>query len=807
MQAIKRLLLSYRFLCPLLAALLLVLSLVDAPLLRRLDLPIYDRLVALRPAPPAAPVVLLAIDQPSRQALGEAAGSRRTLALLLEKLAAVDPRQVALLTPLSFSADSGAAAAGERADLALAELLRASAAVLAYEPRDPSTKLDSADLTSGSLPLPLARSNPRELLLALQNPLAAYRFDRPVPVDLLPLAPVFRALQLPLGHQLFPLDPDGKTRSQLLLLPSRDRLVAAVSLQLALGNRQAGLRSLRVPPRELPGTLRSGSLEIATGRDYRLLLDLSGRRQPYQTYSVSSFLAGKIAPDQLRDKIVLLGATDGFGDRQQLASRAAVSSSDLTALATASLLNGSQLQRPAWSWQVESLVLLYFTVLLLLLAPRLSFRAASASIALFLFTWLLAAGVSLVLYGIWLQVVPALLLCMFGFALVRWDIGQRERRVNLQQSHRQLALSFQEQGLLDLALEKILQIPPSDKLVKELLYNLGLDFERKRMPHKALTAYRHLLKGGRFRDTRERLRQLEDHDRTVVLAPGQEATLVLDRPGEKPTLGRYRIEKILGQGAMGTVYLGSDPKINRQVAIKTLSYAQFDPDQLAQVKARFFREAEAAGRLNHPQIVTIYDVGEENDLAYLAMELLDGRDLSSYCQAKKLLPLPRVLGLLAQVARALDYAHRQGVVHRDIKPANIIVLKGDQVKVVDFGVARVVSSSRTETGVIVGTPSYMSPEQIAGKKVDGRSDLFSLGVVMYELLSGEKPFQGESLTAMMYNISNCNYRPLRELNPELPKACQLILGRLLLKGTTRRFRSAAALAVELEKLQQTLENA
>jgi eukaryotic-like serine/threonine-protein kinase len=806
MQPLKRFLTSYRLLCPLLGLILLALSLIDYPPLRQLDLPIYDRLVSLRPTPKNDQVVLLAIDQQSRHDLGEAAGSHQVLSLLLDKLTELGVRQIGLLTPLSFPAGSDTDQQQAReTDRALAERLQQARPVLAVESLGSATLTADTLPRASSLPLPPSATMPRQLLLARKNPLAAYRCNRPEPIQLLPPEPLFQQEQLPLGHQLFPVDADGQIRSQLLLLPSRERLVAALPLQLALRFRQADLQALSLPPRELPGVLQGGGLQIAIGRDYRLLLNISGRELPFQRYSASQLLAGMLDENQLRDKIVLVGATESIGDRHPLATRGELSTSELTALATASLLTGRQLQRPTWSWQVEALVLVYFTVLLLLLAPRLSFRAGLFTLGLFLATWLLAAAAGLVYLGFWLQVTPAVLLGLIGFALVRRDLAQREKRISLQESNRLLALSFQEQGLLDLALEKILRVPPADKVVKEMLYTLGLDFERKRMPHKAQTAYRHLLQGGRFRDSRERLKQLERHDRTVVLEAGADTPLSLHRPGEKPTLGRYRIEKELGQGAMGTVYLGSDPKINRQVAIKTLAYRQIDPDQLPQIKARFFREAEAAGRLNHPQIVTIYDVGEESDLAYLAMELLDGRDLSHYCQAKNLLPAPRVIGLLAQVARAIDYAHRQGVIHRDLKPANIIVVKDWQVKVVDFGVARVVSSSRTETGVILGTPSYMSPEQIAGKTVDGRSDLFSLGVVMYELLSGAKPFVGDSLTALMYNISHCNYRPLNEISPRIPEGCQAILGRLLLKGTGRRFRTAAVLADELEALQQTLE--
>jgi serine/threonine protein kinase len=183
-------------------------------------------------------------------------------------------------------------------------------------------------------------------------------------------------------------------------------------------------------------------------------------------------------------------------------------------------------------------------------------------------------------------------------------------------------------------------------------------------------------------------------------------------------LGRYEIEKELGKGAMGVVYLGRDPKINRVVAIKTMALSQeFEADELVEVKERFFREAETAGRLNHANIVTMFDAGEEHDLAYIAMEFLKGKDLVPYAKPGNLLPLPRVMSIVARVADALSYAHENNVVHRDIKPANIMYEpESDQVKVTDFGIARITDSSKTKTGMVLGTPSFMSPEQLAGKE-------------------------------------------------------------------------------------------
>lgn len=235
------------------------------------------------------------------------------------------------------------------------------------------------------------------------------------------------------------------------------------------------------------------------------------------------------------------------------------------------------------------------------------------------------------------------------------------------------------------------------------------------------------------------------------------------------------------------------------MAIKTLGYDSVPTEELEEVKTRFLREAEAAGKLSHPNIVTIYDVGEEHDTAYMAMELLDGSDLAAFCRRERLKPLPEVLDTMAAVADALGYAHNAGVIHRDIKPANIMLLKNGRVKVTDFGIAKVRDSAKTRTGIVMGTPSYMSPEQVGGKALDGRSDLFSLGIVFYEMLTGHKPFEGETLAALMYAIAKAPYRPLTEIVPDIPSCCVTIVNKLLNKGVTRRYKSAE---LALEAIRQ-----
>ena len=282
------------------------------------------------------------------------------------------------------------------------------------------------------------------------------------------------------------------------------------------------------------------------------------------------------------------------------------------------------------------------------------------------------------------------------------------------------------------------------------------------------------------------------------------ATLAINTttPG---TLGRYRVLKELGRGAMGLVYLGKDPTIQRFVAIKTMRLDQLDhDDKLQEVKARFFREAESTGRLSHPNIVTIYDAGEENDLGYIAMELIEGTPLKQWARKPNLMSVNDVLLTVATVADALDYAHQQGIVHRDIKPANIMLTKDRVVKVMDFGIAKMASSSKTQTNIVLGTPTYMSPEQISGKKVDGRSDIFSLGVVLFELLTGQLPFTADNLSAILFSITHHPHPAIQTLRADLPPMVQEIVDRALQKELPHRYRRAQEFADELRACLHSL---
>jgi eukaryotic-like serine/threonine-protein kinase len=283
-------------------------------------------------------------------------------------------------------------------------------------------------------------------------------------------------------------------------------------------------------------------------------------------------------------------------------------------------------------------------------------------------------------------------------------------------------------------------------------------------------------------------------------APGGNSPGAESAAAEPEKLGRYQLEREIGRGAMGIVYLGRDTAINRMVAIKAIPLAaEFSDAELVEARSRFFREAETAGRLNHPNIVTIYDVGEERGLAYIAMEYLKGRHLSDFARSNNLLEPRKVLELASRTAEALGFAHKQQVVHRDIKPANLMYdAATDVLKITDFGIARLSGAGSTRTGIVLGTPSFMSPEQLEGRTVTGHSDLFSLGVSLFQLLTGQLPFTADSMTGLMQQIAEAPHPPLRAFRPDLPECVEKVIDRALAKTPEERYDSGAQMAAALD---------
>lgn len=301
------------------------------------------------------------------------------------------------------------------------------------------------------------------------------------------------------------------------------------------------------------------------------------------------------------------------------------------------------------------------------------------------------------------------------------------------------------------------------------------------------------------------LEKTQPLSRDEVLA--STALTAVEAPRELPRLGPYQLDRELGRGAMGRVYLAHDTDTGQEVAVKTLALArEFDGHALQEARQRFHREAEAASRLHHPDIVRVFSAGEAHGIAYIAMERLTGHDLTQHLRAGSLLPMATVVAIGTRIATALAHAHALGVIHRDIKPANVMIdLARGQVKVTDFGIARVSGACRTRTGLILGSPSYMSPEQIAGRQADGRSDLYSLGVLMFHMLTGELPLSGHTMTELMGAIANTPAPDVRSLRPSVPEALADVLGILLDKRAELRYPDGLELATDLHLISSMLQ--
>ncbi len=607
-------------------------------------------------------------------------------------------------------------------------------------------------------------------------------------------------------------DVDGSVRQEGLLVQFDG--FAVPSMALAIAANSLNLTAKDMQP--LPGEgVQLGRSLIPTDDAARLLPQFYPDRDGKPAFAVDSFydvLSGRIPATKYADKIVIIGATAaGVGTLFTTPVSAAMSPAAILAHITSSILSGHHIAQPVWGGFAVLAALLLIVGYVVWLLPRLSAAAGAAGTAALFFALLGAEYGLLSVAATWLQLVfPAALLLIGHLALTTrrflvTEAGKAKSDEESAETNRMMGLALQGQGQLDMAFDRMRRVPFSDALMDNLKH-LALDFERKRQFNKAEAVYEHMAKLDRTdADVQRRLKRAKNLSETVVLGGGSShpgGTLLLDNGGvEKPMLGRYQVEKELGKGAMGVVYQGRDPKIGRTVAIKTLALsAEFEGSELVDVRERFFREAETAGRLQHPNIVTIFDAGEEHDLAFIAMEFLPGRDLVEYSRPGSLLPVATVLSIGEQVALALEHAHRQQVVHRDIKPANVMFDAATQsVKVTDFGIARITGSSKTKTGMVLGTPSFMSPEQLAGLHVDGRSDLYSLGVMLFQLLTGSLPLKGDSMAALMYQIANQPAPSVRSLRPELPQALADALERALAKSPGERFQTGAELAAQLRR--------
>ena len=815
---------------------LVLLFMGGSQVIQSLERSAYDWGVRASPRTPSDRVVVIAIDDASIRNIGRWPWSRQVHAKMTENLANAKAKVVAnlvffsepqidpgftyiqkMLEAFGRSYPEGANPPGDIGTIG--GLLRE-----AEQDLNTDRKLSESYAKAGNVMLPMLfelgipQGKPDKALPeyvaknAVQG--SGSSDERPLPtrsVISLPIDEIGKAAA-GLGHLNANVDVDGGIRTEALVLQHFDQVFPSLALMVAA-------KSVNLAPSDIKVTFGESvtlqSRKIATDPSLQMYTYFYKDRDGQPAFRVDSFFdvySGKVPYENFRDKIVLIGPTAaGVGTTSVTPISPAMAPVMTLAHGVSSILQEHFFVAPTWGFWVEKLVFLMVAAYLIALAPRLKAGLAfgiTGGIAVFLLAahFLLMTG-----SGMWLQFMQPLVLLVIGHALlttkrfVMTEAGKVKSDQESAASNRMLGLAFQGQGQLDMAFDYFRKCPMEDA-VMDNLYNLALDFERKRQFNKAESVFRYMSDfNPKFRDLEQRLSRAKQLSETVILgggSGGRTNASILGEGGssvEKPMLGRYQVEKELGKGAMGVVYLGKDPKIGRVVAIKTMALSQeFEAEELIEVKERFFREAETAGRLSHPNIVTIYDAGEEHDLCYIAMELLKGKDLVPYVKQGALLPIDKVVSIHARVADALGYAHKQNVVHRDIKPANIMYeLENDVMKVTDFGIARITDSSKTKTGMVLGTPSYMSPEQLSGKKVDGRSDLFSLAVSLYQMLCGKLPFEGDSMAQLMFRIANEQAPDILTINPALPPALVAFLDRAMAKEAEERYQTGDEFAAAL----------
>jgi len=609
------------------------------------------------------------------------------------------------------------------------------------------------------------------------------------------------------------LSPNEVFRGQahLPFIDYRGNLIPSMSLRLAVDYMDAYPGDLGIDGKGV----RLGGQAIPAERG-QVFVKFKGARRSFPYYSFVDILQVKKVPAVFDEKVVLIGITaQGMGTSVYTPVDPEMPRVELTANVIESFMTGRYLSRPGALHYVELGLMLLVGLLGAAFLPRFNFFPRTVVTGAGLLALFMISLTIFVSVDYWFKIVYiglAAVTLYIVFSVKEMVASERSILISSQdaiETNRMLGLSLQSQGLLDLAFEKFRKCPVDDAM-KDVLYNLGLDFERKRMINKAISVYDYLVeKGGNYRDLRRRIPKLRKFAGELQLGKhgkkeGQ--IIVSDDLETKPTIGRYEVLKEIGQGAMGVVYKCMDPKLNRLLAIKTIRFSdEIEESKILEVKERFFKEAELAGKLSHPSVIAIYDVGEDYDLTFMAMELLDGENLDAFTKRENLLPLKQILEIMALTADALDYAHDHGVIHRDVKPGNIMLLKNMNIKVTDFGIAKAVSSSHTKSGVILGTPNYMSPEQINGKTLDGRSDVFSLGAVFFQLLTGSLPFQGQNLTELFYQITQVRHPSARKINPAVIKPCEQLVDKALAKHPENRFQRASVFAKYLRMVAQKLE--
>ncbi len=840
-------------------AVLVVVRLVAeiAPMMRRPDLALLDFWQSLRATDrPSPQVAIVAVDEKSVQRFGPPAWPRSEYVPLIERLANAGARVIGF--DYTFAALEREAANNK---LLANAMKKAGNVVFGYnftDVGDPSP--------AGTPPSAVVEANALSRFESLAIPLAP---------SLIEPEPAIAEAAAAIGHVHTVAGDDGRIRVVPLFIQHGEKVYPSLALQIARVYTETPMEQVELEN----GLVGMGSWDIPVSASGELLLDWpAAGEQAFPQYSFLDVVRGDVPDEAFRGKAVLVaGTAPGIDDRDY---PFAVEAPGVLIYATFldNVFRFDFVQAPTWAFLLEWGLFLLVCGLGVWLLPRVSTPILLIGVPALALLFFGAAAFLFVQKGIWLKVVYptlALLVPLGSTVALRLTASERETRdvaAEKLENQKLLALSFQEKGMLDMALATFNKLPFSEDM-KHVYLNLGLDYENRGQRDKAYLVYKKIFDADpRFEDLAARMERLSQAGASPSLFPvptahvGRAPTSVpaapespladlvptyVDDDDESPTamsvrapsapsepapasaasipsqaapapppttprpptsggpvvtaapggpvlpgsrFSRYEVEQHLGRGGMGDVYLVRDTVINRKAALKTIrGDTGLDARQVIEMRQRFYREAQTAGKLAHPNIVTVFDVGEDLGMSYIVMEFVEGNTLTQLMKKQRLSP-PQIKHVISNAAVGLDYAHQNGVFHRDVKPDNIMVSKTGLVKVMDFGIARIVESELTKTGSIMGTPSYMSPEQVQGQKVDARSDTFSLGVILYELLTGKKPFAGETMSALMLAIMKGDPPPPSTIDAKIHTAWDEILRKALAKKPEDRYPTAREFA-------------
>jgi len=730
----------------------------DLSLFEGLGASIQDTLFKVRKQEHASgEVVILAIDNQSVAQLGNWPWSHQRLAQLVEALSYYSPRAVLIQPRIEESVEDYVAG---NSQLLSENILQSNNVVLTFEPSIASRT-------------PKSSTAPDWLRSSALTSIFPYESEDIPRVNKIELPEDFLGRSaFRIGAEFRNFDSDDKIRYQPMLFRYERYTYASAELLLAATALNVPLDKIAFNQDEQ--TIALGNISVPVDSEGRYLINLYGPPMTFPKVSIKDFWEGRTQVKHLKDKIVIIGITAlGLSDQMSTSLGEEYTPAEITASVVDNMISGKVISPLRSSQSFELLAIVIIGLICSVMLPRI--QLLYRYVVLFILM-VVVANVGYILFTSFNTLsnilYPTLELALFVLAapLLSRELQKKEKAVETDPA--QVSTDRDLKPVTEEADDKT-------SLFDELKPNETVQKDARTVA---------------FDDASDKTRVDSQVDappppRKEPSAPT--STVKDDSDGARKHFGRYEVMEVLGKGAMGTVYKGKDPAIGRLVALKTIRLDKIaDASEIGELRERLQREAKAAGGLSHPNIVTIYDVGEDGDTQYIAMEYLEGYTLEGVIGRGVDMNLKLAGQIGYQICSALSYAHRNNIVHRDIKPANVMVLENFHVKVMDFGIAHFESSSLTQTGIAMGTPSYISPEQLKGEQVTPSSDIFSLGVVIYEILTGQKPFIGNSISNLIMKIINED-PPLPSLsNDKIPPVLDPIVTKALKKDPLERYGSA-----------------